>query len=87
MLVNVMENVVTSILDLNKKKYPDACFCQKCTDDIKAIALNKLPAKYVSTIKGEAIVRATETLTAQNKTDIDFAIINAMEFVIKNPRH
>ena len=51
-LINVMEKVVDDKLE-EMLKTENCCQCERCIEDMKAIALNKLPAKYVSTHNGE----------------------------------
>jgi competence protein ComFB len=63
------------------------CKCELCIEDMQCLALNKLPTKYVSTSKGELFSKIDQQMIFQNKTDIDFAIFNAIEFVNHRPRH
>ena len=54
--------------------------------DIKAIALNALPQKYVVTRKGELYAKVN-TLQNQFEVDIIAAITRASVIVGRNPRH
>ena len=85
-IVNVMEHLVDAKLDelLPKSK---CCKCEKCVDDIKAIALNRLPAKYVSTDVGELFTRVNSAMEQQSTLDINFAVYSAIEFVSTHPLH
>ncbi|GHU55635.1 hypothetical protein FACS1894132_12030 [Clostridia bacterium] len=87
MIVNVNEQIVDNVLKDKKVIYPDVCFCDTCTDDMKALALNKLHPKYVSTTKGELFSRTANIMQQQNKTDTDIAVIQAIEYVSQHPRH
>lgn len=88
---NAMEIVVrvnlAEILQ-HKEKYgvESVCTCERCQLDIMALALNKLPPRYVVCDRGEAYVR-TSSLDQQFKVDILFAVLNAMQVVQANPRH
>ncbi|MCL2108156.1 MAG: late competence development ComFB family protein [Oscillospiraceae bacterium] len=84
--INMMEKLVEIRLD-ERIKVTAACNCEQCREDIKCIALNNLPPKYVSTPKGELFSKIDQQMIRQNVLDIDVAVINAMEFVNKNPRH
>ena len=53
---------------------------------MKAIALNKLPAKYVSTHNGELFSKLESTLR-QSIVDINVAVSNAIACVSKKPSH
>jgi competence protein ComFB len=84
-LINMTEKVV----DLRLEKYLpsfDSCDCEMCIDDIKCLALNKLPPKYVSTPKGELFSKVDQMMLRQNNVDVDIAVMNAIEFVMASPR-
>jgi len=84
-IVNVMEKIVDAKLETYMKK-SDGCTCENCKNDIKCIALNKLPAKYVNSHEGELYSRVDQVMLRQNSVDLDIAVINAMEVVQSNPR-
>ena len=84
-LVNVMEKVVEDRLEAMLKT-ENCCQCDRCLEDMKAIALNKLPAKYVSTHNGELFTKLDSTLR-QKVVDINVAVSNAIACVSKNPTH
>jgi len=84
-LRNYTEEVVEEIL---KEVLPmqDVCTCERCLLDIKAIALNQLPPKYVVTEKGEVITRLNFTKVA-DRTEVLTEVLKAIEKVRKNPSH
>jgi len=84
--INMMERMVEIRME-ERMKGGDYCKCEQCYEDIKCIALNKLPPKYVSTNRGELFSKIDQQMIRQNVLDIDVAVINALEFVNKNPRH
>ena len=85
-ILNVMEQLVDAkVSELLPKS--DCCKCAKCTDDIKAIALNRLPPKYVSSDAGELYTRVSSSMEKQNSLDINFAVYSAIEFVSTHPHH
>jgi competence protein ComFB len=86
MLQNYMEVVVDHLLPGLLDKFGDICKCTKCTDDIKAIALNNLKPCYVVTHKGEVYAKVNE-LEIQFRTDGYKELVNAIEVVSKNTRH
>ena len=54
-LINTMENAVAAqLLDI-KSRFPGACFCEYCQQDIMALALNSLPPRYVVTEERECM--------------------------------
>lgn len=83
---NYMEDIVDKLLPELLKKKPEICNCEHCISDIKALALNNLPPKYIATEKGEVYSRISE-LSIQFETDVTRAILQAMEKVNQFPRH
>jgi competence protein ComFB len=69
-----------------QSKHFRVCKCEQCVEDIKCLALNRLEPHYVSSDKGELFTKAS-TLAAQNKMDIDIAVMTAFNIVKDNPRH
>lgn len=84
-LHNYMEDVVLNNLNLLLEK-EDMCKCEKCKLDIMALALNKLPSKYVVTQRGRIYTKLAE-LELQFKADVVRELTKAIEVVKKNPQH
>ncbi|MCM1333818.1 MAG: late competence development ComFB family protein [Bacteroides sp.] len=85
-LLNVMEEVVETRLN-ELMKNSDCCTCDLCREDIKCLALNTLPPKYVSTLKGKLFSKLSTATINQHMIDVNIACINAIEFVKERPRH
>ena len=86
---NYMEDCVDDMLENMLKNIAFAtqtCTCGLCKMDIKAIALNSLPQKYVVTRKGELYAKIN-SLQNQFEVDIIAAITRASVIVGRNPRH
>lgn len=82
---NLMEDVVKSFLkDLMHNQEYLAGLTLEEQSDVIAIALNKLPAKYVSTVKGE--VFAKTQLRMQVETDVYRELSNAIDIVMNSER-
>ncbi len=86
MLINMMEHYVDERISELIAQY-DCCKCEVCVEDMKAYALNRLPAKYVSTVNGEIFTRITQELENQPTVDLDVAVIQAIQSISSNPRH
>lgn len=84
-LINMMETFVDERL-VEMLKNETCCKCERCMEDMKAIALNKLPARYVSTHNGELFSKLDSTIR-QNSTDIMVAVSYAIECVSSRPSH
>lgn len=82
-VVNVMESVVRTRLEFLLQD-TDCCKCDKCIDDMMALALNALKPKYVNSHKGELFSRL-DTTKYQNTIDIDVAITKAINTVSSRP--
>ncbi len=86
MIKNYMESVVDRLLPVLLKDYKDICTCDRCKDDIRAIALNGLKPLYIATDKGEVYSKINE-LETQFRTDAIKELTKALEIVSKNPKH
>lgn len=85
-IINIMENFVDEKINSMLKDETDICQCERCLDDMKAIALNRLPSKYVSTHNGELFSKL-DAMMRQNSVDIDIAATEAIHLVAKRPSH
>ncbi len=86
-VVNTMENIVDTALSELLKEEPGCCTCNHCMDDMKCLALNALPPKYVSSEKGILFSKISSAMGQQRSIDIRVACINALEFVKGHPHH
>lgn len=86
-LKNHTEEIVLDTLQelLNKDEYNDVCTSEECLLDMATYALNRLPAKYVATEKGEVYTK-TEELEQQHSVDILSVVTRAIKVVNENRR-
>ena len=85
-VINVMEQMVDEKLEELLAK-SDCCKCKQCVDDMRAIALNHLKPKYVSTDAGVLYTRVAASMEKQSNMDINVAVYNAIDIVSANPHH
>jgi competence protein ComFB len=86
-LYNVTEALVRMMLeDAYVQKGRLACDCEQCIDDIMAIALNRLPSKYVSTDQGTLYAKA-QYFDTQLQSDVIRELALASNIVSQKPRH
>lgn len=85
MLVNLMVEAVNENIDSVLGAY-ECCKCDKCRTDITALALNKLPPRYVVRTSGAALTRFTLG-REQERAEVITAIVKAVDVISKNPRH
>lgn len=81
-IVNIMERLVLDKLDSAFSKF-NCCKCDRCKKDVVALALNKLPPKYVVAEQD----RLRDFIAAQTQTEVTTALVQAIITVRANPRH
>lgn len=86
MVVNYMESLVDRLLPTFIEENEHILDCQKCQDDVKAIALNNLKPVYVVTDKGSLYAK-TKEFNPQFQVDVQQEIIKAIDKVVKHPQH
>jgi len=85
-LKNFMEDVVQEVFQDVKDLRPDVCTCNRCRDDVIALALSKLKGRYATTPEGEIFARVEQS-DRQVRTDALLAVMQAVDVVSKNPKH
>lgn len=75
-----MENI------LNEPGFKDVCTCDQCLMDMAAYCLNRLPAKYISTPRGDLQTKIAE-FQQQVQVDLITTITKAIKIVSENPNH
>jgi len=87
-LKNLTEEVVLENLYdfLEREEFADVCKDEEYLLDMATYALNRLPAKYVTSSKGEAVSK-TEELEQQHSADIISVVIKAIKVVSENYDH
>ncbi|MBF7083334.1 late competence development ComFB family protein [Desulfallas sp. Bu1-1] len=90
MIINYPEvavrELIDEVLENYKKKNPDICDCERCRNDIMALALNNLPVKYIVTEKGHIYTKAIFDQIG-GKAQVIAALTAAIQKVHKFPRH
>ncbi len=84
-LVNITEQVVLKKAREMMEEY-DMCCCNKCFCDVCAIALQRLPAQYATTRRGE-LLEMVEASRLQYKTSLVVSILRAISKVKDSPQH
>jgi len=87
-LNNLTEEVVLKMLRdmLKREEFEDVCKDEDCLLDMATYALNRLPAKYVATSKGEVFSK-TEELEQQHSVDVLSVVTRAIKVVSENTNH
>lgn len=74
------ERVVAVMDKLLKERYRNVCGCQRCIDDIAAIALNYLPPHYYVEVNEEKEIGSPWVM-------IETAVVEAIDRVLESPNH
>lgn len=74
------KRVVVALRRRLREKYPFACACPQCFGDMEALALNYLPPHYCADAQKAGGA-------ASPRLCVESAVADAIERVIKNPKH
>ncbi len=85
-LKNFMEDVVKEVFQDVKKARSDFCSCDRCREDVIALALTNIKGRYATTPEGEIFARVEQS-DRQVRTDALLAVMQAVDVVSKNPKH
>ncbi|MCL1846249.1 MAG: late competence development ComFB family protein [Defluviitaleaceae bacterium] len=83
---NHMEDMVRDKMPAVLDGMPSVCRCERCELDRVAIALNRLPPRYVVTKEGKLYARIAQ-MQNQVEADVVRAITDAALLVEQNPFH
>ena len=85
-ITNYMELIVKQEMPSVLETRTDVCHCRTCQLDIMAFALNQLPPHYVAS-EGGHMHTMVSMASAQFKTQVLVAIVNAINTIANHPRH
>ncbi len=81
---NLFEEFVETELDILLARYVDLCHCSQCRSDMVALALQQLPAYYVTGTRGT--LTAKSVVWTRYMQEIMDAMTKAIHIVYKRPR-
>lgn len=81
---NLFEEFVETELDILLSRYVDLCHCSQCRSDIVALALQQLPAYYVTGTRGT--LTAKSVIWTRYMQEVMDAVNKAIHIVYKRPR-
>lgn len=85
MIRNLVEEHVTQRYDALLPSIPGFCGCALCRSDVMVYALNRLPARYVSS-KGGAVLSEVDLEKDQARTVMDVILLEGFRKVGMSPR-
>lgn len=85
MIHNRVEEHVIEAYESLKGHFAGFCGCEVCRADVLVYALNRLPARYVSTLEGTVITELSLD-KQQNRATIEVAVMDGLKKVGASPR-
>jgi competence protein ComFB len=82
---NLSEEHVQASYESLVSRFPDFCGCDVCRADAMVYALNRVPARYVSTQQGSVITEVSLEKD-QNRAVIDVAMMDGLRRISLSPR-
>ncbi len=85
MIHNLTEEHVQASYESLLSRFPDFCGCDICRDDAMVYALNRVPARYVSSMQGSVITEVSLEKD-QSRAPIDVAMMDGLRRISLSPR-
>ncbi len=85
MIHNRVEEHVIEAYESLRRHFAGFCGCEVCKADVLVYALNRLPARYVSTLEGTVITELSLD-KHQNRATIEVAVMDGLKKVGASPR-
>ena len=85
MIRNVTEEHVQTSYESLRPRYPDFCGCDVCRDDALVYTLNRVTARYVSSLQGSVLTEVSLEKD-QNRAAIDVAMMEGLRKISMAPR-
>ena len=85
---NLIEDAIGTAYESVRMKTPGFCGCEKCHDDVIALALNHTHPRYsTGNPPRGAVLTRLELQSEQGQAQLISVVHDAMLHVIANPRH
>lgn len=85
MIRNLIEERVQEAYEGVARRFPKFCGCEVCREDVLVFALNRVPPRYVTTLKGQSVTKV-KLEKEQERAPIDVALIEGIRRVSESPR-
>jgi len=82
---NLVEEHVQASYESLRPRFPDFCGCEMCRDDAMVYALNRVPARYVSSLQGSVLTEVSLEKD-QSRAAIDVAMMDGLHRIGLSPR-
>ena len=81
MIHNLVEEHVQASYESLRPRFPDFCGCEVCRDDAMVYTLNRVPARYVSSLQGSVLTEVSLEKD-QSRAAIDVAMMDGTFFLL-----
>lgn len=85
MILNALEIILKQLLDEYIDQFHMSCTCERCRNDVLALALNKVQPHYVTDVEKIAYVKA-EFFDRQQMTTLLVCLAECAKVVSENPK-
>ena len=85
MIHNLAEEHVNAAYDSLRPRFPEFCGCEICRDDALVFALNRIPARYFSSLQGSVLTEVSLEKD-QNRAVIEVAMMDGLRKISMAPR-
>ena len=85
MIHNLVEDHAIAAYDAMRPYFPEFCGCETCREDALVYALNRIPARYVSSPTG-SVVTEVNLEKGQSRAAIEVAMMDALRKISASPR-
>ena len=85
MIHNLVEEHVHAAYESLRPRYPDFCGCDICRDDALVYTLNRVAARYVSSLQG-SVLTEVNLEKDQSRAAIDVAMMDGLRKIALAPR-
>jgi competence protein ComFB len=82
---NLVEEHVHASYESLRSRFPEFCGCDVCRDDALVYALNRVPARYVSSLQG-SVITEVNLEKDQSRAAIDVAMMDGLRKISLSPR-
>jgi competence protein ComFB len=82
---NLAEEHVNAAYDSLRPRFPEFCGCEICRDDALVFALNRIPARYFSSLQGSVLTEVSLEKD-QNRAVIEVAMMDGLRKIAMAPR-
>ena len=85
MIHNLVEEHAIAAYDAMRPHFPEFCGCEICRDDALVYALNRIPARYVSSPTGSVLTEVSLE-KEQSRAAIEVAMMDGLRKISMAPR-